>query len=82
MIEHLAAYNEITQQLLPKREHYLKTLEHSFMQGLSNYERLVRAQEALLKLKMERSRVLESFHMDRVRYQSETGNLENYNASY
>ncbi len=82
MIEHLAVYNEITQQLLPKREHYLKTLEHSFMQGLSNYERLVRAQEALLKLKMERSRVLESFHMDRVRYQSETGNLENYNASY
>ena len=77
MIQHLAMYHEITEQLLPKRQAYQKELEAAYRQGLIAFESLLRAREQMLKLRFSEVEALESFHLSRVKYLSATGNYSN-----
>lgn len=73
MIEHLATYQQINEQLLPRRKVYLSDLEASYRQGLSPFESLLKARERLLELRFAEVDALESFHANRVKYLSATG---------
>ncbi len=73
MIEQLAVYQQINKQLLPRRNVYLKDLEASHRQGLTPFESLLKARERLLELRLAEVDALESFHANRVKYLSATG---------
>ena len=73
MLEHLAAYQQINQQLLPRRNAYLKDLEVSYRQGLTPFEFLLKARERMLELRFAEVKALESFHVNRIKYLSATG---------
>jgi outer membrane protein, heavy metal efflux system len=75
MVEHLANYLQIKDQSLPKRIQYQQALESSYREGLSSFEMMLRARDQILKLRLTQSDALTSFHIHRVKYQSETGNL-------
>jgi cobalt-zinc-cadmium efflux system outer membrane protein len=75
MIDQLAVYKEIKNQTLPKRVKYQQSLEGAYKEGLSSFERLIQARNQILKLKLEASESLTLFHINRIKYQSETGKL-------
>lgn len=75
MIEQLAIHKQIKDQSLPKRVKYQQALEDSYKEGLSSFELLLRARDQILKLRLAQSAALTSFHINRIQYQSETGNL-------
>ena len=73
MLERLAVYREITEQLLPRRNAYQKDLEASYRQGLTPFESLLKARERMLELRFTEVEALVSFHANRVKYLSVTG---------
>ena len=75
MIDQLAIYKQIKNQTLPIRVKYQQSLEGAYNEGLSSFERLIQARNQILKLKLKASESLTSFHVHRIQYQSETGNL-------
>ena len=75
MIDQLAVYKQIKNQTLPIRVKYQQSLEGAYNEGLSSFERLIQARNQILKLKLKASESLTSFHVHRIQYQSETGNL-------
>ena len=77
MVEHLAAYREITEQLIPGRLAYQEELEASFRQGLISFEALIKARERMLDLRFSEAEALESFHASRVKYLSASGAFSN-----
>lgn len=77
MVEHLAAYREIAEQLLPGRKAYQIELEASYRQGLIPFESLIKARERMLELRFSETEALISFHASRVKYLSATGGFSN-----
>lgn len=75
MVEQLAIHQQIKDQSLPKRIQYQQALENSYREGLSSFELLLRARDQILKLRLAQSESLTAFHINRIQYQSETGNL-------
>ena len=75
MVEHLANYQQIKNHSLPNRTQYQQALESSFREGMSSFEKLLRARDQRFKLRLTQIESLISFHVNRVKYQSETGTL-------
>ena len=82
MVEQLTIYKQIKDQSLPRRVKYQQALETSYKEGLSSFELLLRARDQILKLRLAQSESLTSFHINRIQYQSETGNLPIFHESF